>query len=76
MQSAATSSERASSREEQEATLHQMFDTIPDGALPIDEAGLIKFFSAGAERHIWICASRDGRPKCENAQAFADPRGA
>ena len=47
---AASSSERASSREEQEATLRQIFDTIPDGVILIDEAGLIKFFSAGAER--------------------------
>ena len=50
MQHAASYSERASSREEQEATLRQIFDTIPDGVILIDEAGLIKFFSAGAER--------------------------
>jgi phosphoserine phosphatase RsbU/P len=42
--------ERASSREEQEMTLRQVFDTVPDGVILIDEAGTMKFFSAGAER--------------------------
>ena len=50
MRRAASSSERAADREEQESTLRQIFDTIPDGVILIDEAGLIKFFSTGAER--------------------------
>ena len=45
MQHAASYSERASSREEQEATLRQIFDTIPDGVILIDEAGLIEFLA-------------------------------
>jgi sigma-B regulation protein RsbU (phosphoserine phosphatase) len=50
MQRAGSSSERASSREEQEATLRRIFDTIPDGVILIDETGIMKFFSAGAEQ--------------------------
>ncbi|MFY9655702.1 MAG: PAS domain S-box protein, partial [Methylocystis sp.] len=50
MRRASSPSERASSREEQESTLRQIFDTIPDGVILIDEAGIIKFFSTGAQR--------------------------
>lgn len=35
---------------ELEANLPQLFDTIPDGVILIDEAGIIEFFSTGAER--------------------------
>ena len=50
MRQARAPGERASSREEQEATLRQVFDTIPDGVILIDETGMMKFFSAGAEQ--------------------------
>jgi len=33
-----------------EPTLHEIFDTIPDGVILIDETGTIRFFNAGAER--------------------------
>ncbi len=42
--------EPATGRLELEAVLPQLFDTIPDGVILIDEVGIIEFFSAGAER--------------------------
>ncbi|HTO79900.1 MAG TPA: PAS domain S-box protein, partial [Methylocystis sp.] len=52
MRRSSSSREVASSRTELEATLRKVFDTIPDGVILIDETGVIKFFSAGAERHF------------------------
>ena len=42
--------EPASGGIELEAVLPQLFDTIPDGVILIDEFGVIEFFSAGAEQ--------------------------
>ena len=42
--------EREFQSTELEAILAQVFDTIPDGVILIDEAGVIEFFSTGAER--------------------------
>ncbi len=50
MRRSSSSREPAPGLAELEATLRKVFDTIPDGVILIDETGVIKFFSAGAER--------------------------
>ena len=61
---------------EREAHLRSVLDTIPDAMIVIDGEGIIRSFSAAAERQFGYPAADDHRPECLRSDAVALSRAA